>query len=150
MEDTSAHPADGKADNNGLSGINVGQNMLDSLYTCAWNLYQQSKLDESLSLFNYLCMLRPLNKDYLIGVAAIYQLKKKYRRAIEFYMAASVLVENDSRPILQAGYCYLMIKKKSRARECFDIVCNAHGDPQLKLIAQGYLNAMDNPPEESH
>jgi type III secretion system low calcium response chaperone LcrH/SycD len=150
MEDLSASSPEEKPGGNGLSEPNVSQNMLDSLYTCAWNLYQQSKLDESLTLFNYLCMLRPLNKDYLMGMAAIYQLKKKYRRAIEFYMAASVLAQNDSRPMLQAGYCYLMIKKKSRARECFDTVFRANCDPQLKLIAQGYLNAMDNPQEKSH
>lgn len=126
------------------------QETLDNLYSCAWNLYQRSKLEEANVLFQYLCLLQPLNKDYQMGLGATHQLKKQYHRAIEVYMAVAALAENDYRPLLQLGYCYLMIKKNVQARECFEEVYTSTSDPQLKLTAQGYLNAIDNAPEVNH
>ena len=126
------------------------QETLDNLYSCAWNLYQRSKLEEANVLFQYLCLLRPLNKDYQMGLGATYQLKKQYHRAIEVYMTAAALAINDYRPLLQLGYCHLMIKKNVQARECFEEVYASSNDAQLKLTAQGYLSAMDNTPTVDH
>lgn len=123
------------------------QETLDNLYSCAWNLYQRYKLEEANVLFQYLCLLRPLNKDYQMGLAATYQLKKQYHRAIEVYMTAAALADNDYRPLLQLGYCHLMIKKNVQARECFEEVYASTNDAQLKLTAQGYLSTLDSSPD---
>lgn len=126
------------------------QETLDNLYSCAWNLYQRKKLEEANVLFQYLCLLQPLNKDYQMGLGATYQLTNQYHRAIEVYMAAAALAGNDYRPLLQLGYCHLMIKKNVQARECFEEVYTSTRDPQLKLTAQGYLSAMENSPAVNH
>jgi type III secretion system low calcium response chaperone LcrH/SycD len=121
----------------------ISQETLDGLYLCAWNLYQQYKLDEAETLFRFLCLLNVGHKDYLTGLATVYQLKKKYRRAIELYNAAWHLDIDDLRPQLQTGYCHLLMKNNDKACTCFKKVSSSSNDPQLKLIAQNYLNALN-------
>ncbi|WP_273908438.1 tetratricopeptide repeat protein [Enterobacter bugandensis] len=127
----------------------VDQKTRGSLYLCAWNLYQQQKLDESETLFRFLCLLDSGHKDHLTGLAAVYQLKKKYRRAIDLYRAAHQLAPDELRPVLQAGYCYLLMKKNAKARACFEEVCATSKDPQLKLAAQNYLDVLDRMTSET-
>jgi len=121
----------------------VSQETLDSLYLCAWNLYQQRKLDESETLFRFLSLWHAENKDYLLGLAAVYQLKKKYHRAIALYNAAHLIDPQELRPVLQMGYCHLLLKQKGKARTCFERVVSSSQNLQLRQAAQDYLDGID-------
>lgn len=46
-----------------------------------------------------------------MGLAAVYQLTKRYEKAAELYALAFVLAKDDYRPLFHAGQCNLMLKK---------------------------------------
>lgn len=121
----------------------IPQETMDSLYHCAYNLYHQHKLEEAETLFRYLCLLKARNKSYLMGLAAVHQLKKKYHRAIDIYSAAHTVAGDDFRPMFQAGYCHLIIKNHVKARYCFDLVISSSHDSELRKNAQKYLDILD-------
>jgi hypothetical protein len=90
-----------------------------------------------------------------MGLAAVYQLKKNYAKAIEFYALAYSLSKEDFRPMFYAGQCNLMLRHSVQARKCFDIVISRCKDALLSEKAKAYVSALNkinndktNTPEE--
>ena len=63
---------------------NIPDDMMNSLYAYAYQFYQQGKLDNAETFFQFLCMYDFYNTDYFMGLAAVYQLKKQYQKAAIF------------------------------------------------------------------
>ncbi|SUX55963.1 tetratricopeptide repeat protein [Chromobacterium vaccinii] len=60
-----------------LNGI--PQDMMDGLYAHAYDFYQKGKLDDAETFFRFLCIYDFYNPDYIIGLAAVYQLKNSIK-----------------------------------------------------------------------
>lgn len=120
----------------------IPQSTMDGLYAYAYEFYQQGKLDEAETFFRFLSIYDFYNTDYVMGLAAIYQLKKRYDKATELYSLAFVLAKNDYRPLFYAGQCNLMMKKSSAALHCFESTFNGSHDPELKQKSSVYLTAL--------
>lgn len=120
----------------------ISQDMMDGVYTYAYEFYQQGKLKEAEAFFRFLSIYDFYNTDYVMGLAAVYQLTKRYEKAAELYALAFVLAKDDYRPLFHAGQCNLMLKKSSAALHCFESVCKSSTDSELQTKSQAYLNAL--------
>ena len=132
----------------------IPQSTMDGLYAYAYEFYQQGKLSEAETFFRFLSIYDFYNTDYVMGLAAIYQLTKRYEKATELYSLAFVLAKDDYRPLFHAGQCNLMLKKSSAALHCFESTFNGSNDSELKQKSSVYLTALkknlteDEPAEE--
>ncbi|EKT60899.1 type III secretion system translocator chaperone SicA [Providencia sneebia] len=121
----------------------ISQDMMDGIYSYAYEFYQQGKLKEAEVFFRFLSIYDFYNTDYIMGLAAVYQLTKRFEKAVELYALAFVLAKDDYRPLFHAGQCNLILKKSSAALHCFESVYKHSSDGELKVKAQIYLDALE-------
>ncbi|WP_425594624.1 type III secretion system translocator chaperone SicA [Providencia rettgeri] len=122
----------------------IPQSTMDGIYSYAYEFYQQGKLKEAETFFRFLSIYDFYNTDYVMGLAAVYQLTKRYEKATELYALAFVLAKNDYRPLFHAGQCNLMMKKMSAAIHCFESVVKSSVDIDLQNKSQAYLKTLTN------
>lgn len=120
----------------------IPQSTMDGIYAYAYEFYQQGKLDEAETFFRFLSIYDFYNTDYVMGLAAVYQLTKRYEKATELYALAFVLTKNDYRPLFHAGQCNLLLKKSSAAIHCFESVIENSTDMDLQKKSEAYLSAL--------
>ncbi|WP_046155943.1 type III secretion system translocator chaperone SicA [Chromobacterium vaccinii] len=125
-----------------LNGI--PQDMMDGLYAHAYDFYQKGKLDDAETFFRFLCIYDFYNPDYIIGLAAVYQLKKQYQKAADLYALAFAQAKSDYRPLFFIGQCQLGMLKAFKAKQCFELVCEYSDDQALRTKAQVYLDALQD------
>ncbi|MGG5215688.1 MULTISPECIES: type III secretion system translocator chaperone SicA [Rahnella] len=121
----------------------VPNDTMQDVYKLAYDFYHHGKLDDAESLFRFLCIYDFYNPEYAMGLAAVYQLKKNYAKAIEFYALAYSLSKEDFRPMFYAGQCNLMLRQSVQARKCFDIVISRCKDALLSEKAKAYISALN-------
>ncbi|WP_353167323.1 type III secretion system translocator chaperone SicA [Providencia sp.] len=120
----------------------IPQCTMDGIYSYAYEFYQQGKLKEAETFFRFLSIYDFYNTDYVMGLAAVYQLTKRYDKATELYALAFVLAKNDYRPLFHAGQCNLMMKKSSAALHCFESVVASSENADLQKKSKAYLNSL--------
>ncbi|MBZ2397909.1 SycD/LcrH family type III secretion system chaperone [Erwinia amylovora] len=121
----------------------VSNGTMNDIYKIAYEFYHIGRLDDAISLFRFLCIYDFYNSEYAMGLAAVYHLKKDFRKAIDFYALSYSLSKEDYRPMFYAGQCNLMLRQEVLSRKCFAIVMNRCTDLQLKEKAETYLSALD-------
>jgi type III secretion system low calcium response chaperone LcrH/SycD len=121
----------------------VPNEAMQDIYKLAYDFYHHGKLDDAESLFRFLCVYDFYNPEYAMGLAAVYQLKKNYTKAIELYALAYSLSSEDYRPMFYAGQCNMMLRQGVQARKCFDIVSNRCKDALLSEKARNYISALN-------
>jgi len=126
-----------------LKDVNsVSNDTMNDVYKLAYDFYHHGKLNDAESLFRFLCIYDFYNPEYAMGLAAVYQLKKDYQKAIDFYALAYSLSKDDYRPMFYAGQCNLMQRRAVQARKCFEIVASRCSDEALNQRASTYLLAL--------
>ena len=144
VEEYSAQLLDAIQNGSTLKDVHgVSNQTMHDVYKFAYEYYHQGKLDDAESLFRFLCIYDFYNPEYPLGLAAVYQLKKNYSKAIDFYALSYTLSENDFRPMFHAGECNLMLRRSVQARQCFEIVIKRSTDAHLQEKAQVYLTALN-------
>jgi type III secretion system low calcium response chaperone LcrH/SycD len=120
----------------------VSNEIMDSLYAYAYDFYKQGRLDEAATFFRFLCIYDFYNPEYIMGMAAVHQLKKEYHQAADLYAVAFALAKYDYRPMLYSGQCLLALRRVHKAKQCFEIVLSNSDDVALKQQAQAYLDLL--------
>ena len=120
----------------------ISDEQMDGLYGLAYDFYNQGKLDEAEKFFRFLCIYDFYSVDFLMGLAAVYQLKEMYQKAADIYAVAFAQGNADYRPMLYAGQCQLAMGKSGKASQCFKAVIQYTDDDSLKATAQAYLTAL--------
>ncbi|CNF07070.1 putative type III secretion apparatus protein [Yersinia nurmii] len=127
----------------------IPESTMQGIYAYAYEFYHQGKLDEAETFFRFLSIYDFYNSDYVMGLAAVYQLKKRYDKATELYALAFMLAKDDYRPLFHAGQCNMMLKKTSAALHCFETTAINTANAELKQKAQAYLSALKQNLEEN-
>lgn len=122
----------------------ISQDMMEGLYAHAYDFYNKGRLDEAEVFFRFLSIYDFYNPDYIMGLAAVCQLKKQYQKASDLYAVAFALSKNDYRPLFFTGQCQLFMRKVAKARQCFELVCEQSSDELLLAKSQAYLNSLQN------
>lgn len=120
----------------------IPDEMMASLYAYAYDFYDKGQLEQAETFFRFLCLYDFYNTDYIMGLAAVYQLKKRYDKAIGLYAVAFGLDGKDYRPMFYTGQCHLFERKAAKARQCFEIVAKDSKDAALIAKSQAYLQAL--------
>lgn len=124
----------------------IPEGFMEGIYSFAYDFYQKGKLDEAEAIFKFLCLYDFYNVDYIMGLAAVKQLKKQYQAAIDLYALAYLNAKNDYRPVFYAGQCNLSLGEKEKAKYCFDQVSKNISDLSIKERADVYLGSLKDVP----
>jgi type III secretion system low calcium response chaperone LcrH/SycD len=124
-------------DMRGISG-----DMLEGVYAYAYRFYESGQIDKAEVFFRFLYLYDFYNGEYALGLAAVYQMKREYQKAIDMYAVAFALTKNDYRPMFHVGQCQLALKKLALAKDCFESVLEKSEDESLVARARTYLDAM--------
>ncbi|WP_099076241.1 type III secretion system translocator chaperone SicA [Proteus alimentorum] len=124
----------------------IPEGFMEGIYSFAYDFYQKGKLDEAEAIFKFLCLYDFYNVDYIMGLAAVKQLKKQYQAAIDLYALAYLNAKNDYRPVFYAGQCNLSLGEKEKAKYCFHQVSEKINDQSLKEKANLYLESLKDIP----
>ncbi|KUM05623.1 type III secretion system translocator chaperone SicA [Chromobacterium subtsugae] len=120
----------------------IPQDMMEGLYAHAYDFYNKGRLDDAETFFRFLCIYDFYNSDYIMGLAAVCQLKKQFQKAADLYAVAFALSKDDYRPVFFTGQCQLFLRKAAKARQCFELVCEQSADEALRAKAQVYLDTL--------
>ncbi|VVE74118.1 type III secretion system translocator chaperone SicA [Pandoraea sputorum] len=115
---------------------------MDGLYAHAYDFYSNGQLAQAEAFFRFLCIYDFYNPEYIVGLAAVCQLKEEYQKAVDLYAMAFAVGKNDYRPVFYAGQCQMMMRNMPLARECFGLVCESSSDADLRTKAKAYLDAI--------
>lgn len=129
--------------NNQLGTNEIPEDLLKGLYAHAYDFYNKGKLNDAEKFFRFLAVYDFTNPDYIIGLAAVYQLKKEYQKACDLYAVAFALEKSDLRPVFFTGQCELSMGRAEKARKCFELVNEQSNNDSLKNKAQTYLNILN-------
>lgn len=130
-----------------LKGVDDG--LMEGVYAYAHRFYTNGQLDEAETFFRFLCLYDFYNGEYALGLAAVYQMKGDFQKAIDIYALAYTFLRNDYRPILHAGQCQLSLGKPELARDAFEMVVQSSTDSALVARASAYLQAMSQVPNRT-
>ncbi|MEB0010298.1 type III secretion system translocator chaperone SicA [Glaciimonas sp. Gout2] len=120
----------------------ISEQQMDELYGLAYDFYRQGKLDEAEKFFRFLCIYDFYCPDFLMGLAAVYQLKGAYQKAADLYAVAFAQGDGDYRSMLYSGQCQLAMGKSGKAKQCFKTVIENANEDSVKKIADAYLKAL--------
>lgn len=133
-----------------LKDVNkVPDDLMEGIYSYAYNFYHQGQLDKAAAFFRFLCIYDFYNPDYYMGLAAVYQLQKQYQKAADIYAVAFSLYEDDYRPVFFSGQCQLMMQKANKARQLFELVIEQSQEEALKQRANIYVAAIAKAEDET-
>ncbi len=119
------------------------------LHATACTFFEKGKLNEAELFFRQLCVMDPMNIDYILGLAAVFQRKKLYSVAVDTYSIAHMLQKNtDSRPVFYCGQCLFFDRKYDKAKICFEIVIRDNHTPELVPMAQLFIEAIEKGKEK--
>ncbi|TBR38734.1 MULTISPECIES: SycD/LcrH family type III secretion system chaperone [Dyella] len=120
----------------------ISDEAMEGVYAYAYRFYRDGQLDEAERFFRFLCLYDFYNSEYALGLAAVYHLKKNYRKAIDLYSLAFSLGPDDYRALFHIGQCHVALKKIHAASEAFEMVVRQSSNDELKAQSTTYLDAI--------
>ena len=127
----------------------VSGDTMEAIYSHAYEFYQQGRLDEAESLFRLLCVYDFYNVDYALGLGAVFQLKKRYDKALDVYAMAYTISGGDARAMFYAGQCNLLLRRLGKARRCFESLLEGSANERMRSQALAYLRTMQSTEREA-
>lgn len=120
----------------------VSQEMMDGIYAYAYHFYHSGRLEEAEAFFHFLCIYDFYNADYIMGLAAVFHLKKQYKKASDLYALAFAQGKSNYAAIFYIGQCQLSMRKAVKAKQCFEVVQEFSTDESLIEKTKVYLDAL--------
>lgn len=95
---------------------NIGTEVLEGLYTLAYNLYTSGNFVDAETVFQALCLYRHSEFRFWMGLAGCRQANGNQAGAIDAYSMAGVASGlSDPTPFLYAAHCYIRLGDKENA-----------------------------------
>lgn len=114
--------------------------MLGNLYAYADTFFREDRLDEAEAFFRYLCMYDFGNPEYVLGLAATYQLKRQYAQAVDVYRMVRKLDPKVTQTLFYEGQCLLMLGDVTAASACFEKLLSEGDALEFLDRARRYLS----------
>lgn len=109
--------------------------MLESLYSHAYFLYNGGRYDDAVLLFQILMLLHPTEAKYTMGLAACLHMKKSYFQAGEMYALAGILGNDNPIPYYHAADCWMNVDQPNVAVESLKLAIKLSGErPEYAVI----------------
>lgn len=113
------------------------------VYSLACDYYDKGLIVQAEKIFHSLCLYDFTNIDYLLGLAAVNQVKKQYQKAINLYSLAISLDENNFMARFYSGQCYFFMGENESAMNYFLSVVDLELDTEHKAMVQHYINLLE-------
>lgn len=85
------------------------------IYALAHSLYQRGDYEQAGPIFQQLASLKPFEQKYWAGLAACFQMEKKYGDALKGWAMAALLIQSDPLPHYHAAECYKVLGNQEDA-----------------------------------
>lgn len=114
------------------------------VYSLACDYYDKDLIEQAEKIFRSLCLYDFSNIDYLLGLAAVKQVQKQYQKAINLYLLAISLDENNASSYFYIGQCYFFSGEEELAvnsfKQCVSMKCTDNEREQ----SLGYLSMLED------
>lgn len=111
--------------------------MIETLYSHAYNMYNQGKYDEAEHLFRFLMLLDPQEAKYAFGQAAVVHMKKDFEQAAKMYYLVTMLNPDDPMPHYHASDCYMQLRDLGSALLSLEYAIDISGkNPKYAPLVQ--------------
>lgn len=128
--------------------LGISKEMMEKLYSRAYNLFQSGKYEEALRVFSALRKLDPSDMRYSFGIAACYQYKKEYLLAIGNYFVCNHIDPLNPVPYFHLYDCFVKAEHPFAALPAIQYcIALSEKDPYYKSLAErAYLemNHLEN------
>jgi type III secretion system low calcium response chaperone LcrH/SycD len=117
--------------------LNLSDNVMEGIYTHAYNFYNRGLYKEAIHIFRLLTLLDPLETKFLIGLAACLHMQKKYEQALQIYLMAGFMKPANPIPFYHASDCYIHMDAPMEAVFVLEKAVEEAGDqPAFQAIKE--------------
>lgn len=117
--------------------LNLSENVMEGIYTHAYNFYNRGLYNESIHIFRLLTLLDPLETKFLIGLAACLHMQKKYEQALQIYLMAGFMRPANPIPFYHASDCYIHMNATQEAIFVLEKAIEEAGtQPQFQALVE--------------
>ncbi len=102
--------------------FHIPDGAVDSIYTQAYNMYNQGKYKEATYLFQILMLLDPGVSKHVMGCAACLHRQGLYDKAAQIYALCATLDVDNPMPHFHAADCYIKLQAPELAIVCLKSV----------------------------
>ena len=96
---------------------------METIYALAYDYYRTGRYDEAETLFAFLTTFDHLSEKYWMGMGAVYQVKKRYEKAVQAYSyVAAILNLENVKASYYAAECNLALGNREHAKSAIDHV----------------------------
>jgi type III secretion system low calcium response chaperone LcrH/SycD len=88
---------------------------MEAVYSVAYNLFQNGKLDDAEKVFRFLCFFDHLCQKYWIGLGSCRKALKNFAGAIDCFGLAGLLDLKDPRPAVLSAECHIQLGHRDEA-----------------------------------
>lgn len=101
---------------------------MEAVYTVAYNLFQNGKLDDADKVFRFLCFFDHLCQKYWLGLGMCRKAMKNYAGAIDAFGLAGILDIHDPRPAVLSAECHIQLGHRDEAISALNSAIGFGGD----------------------
>lgn len=131
---------------------NLSDDTMESVYSVAYNLYQNGKYAEATKVFQFLCFYDHYNAKYYLGLGGCRLMQKEYESAIDFFGFAAAMDTDDPRAMLYIGDCHLAMGDDEAAKIAYQTSADWAGSQEEfaeeKQRAQNMLSSLSGQNKE--
>jgi type III secretion system low calcium response chaperone LcrH/SycD len=126
----------------GVAGLT--DEMMESLYSQAYILYNTGRYKDGLQVFRLLALLNPLEPKFIMGLAACFHMMKEYKSASSTYILVSILDPQNPIPCYHCSDCYIQTGDKLSAIAILESAIKRAGEkPEFAALKQRAIITMD-------
>lgn len=119
------------------AALGVSDEMMESMYAHAYNLYNQGMYEESSYMFRMLILLDISELKYFMGMAACLHMMEDYENAIRVYSMLGLMSDHDPLPFYHASDCYMKLEQPLAARLMLQqALRECEGRSEHKMLAE--------------
>lgn len=130
---------------NPQSAIGMSKDILESIYSQAYRLYNNGKYTDSAHLFRILIMMNAMETKYVLGLAACFQMLKDYGNAIHTYTMCSAIDIDNPLPHYHSSDCFIHLKDYLSAMVSLELtIARTENKPEYSKIRERALLSLEN------
>ncbi len=97
--------------------LNYDENLLQTQYKKAYDLYQKADYKNAAAIFSYLTVLNPYEYNFWMGLGISKQSDRLYEEAIVSYTIAEAMDAENPLPHLHLAQCFYALQAREQAVE---------------------------------
>lgn len=120
-----------------MKALGVTPEMMEGIYSHAYNMYNRGLYKDGANIFRLLLMLDFREPKYCMGLSACLHMEKNFEAAAQMYMMTAALDPGNPLPYYHAADCYIQLDKPTSARKSLEFAIDIAGDdPKYTVLVE--------------